>query len=214
MDFCLPSVQTQLTPTTPPLSSPGVAVQVRGARLKDIKPLADVLLYSFHPDQGWASWLLPLLRLGIWEDLRSRLRGNTPYYQCLVAIRSAAAKPPTPEPEEILGTVEISVKPWLPRPSSTGYIANLAVVKAHRRRGIARQLLLKCEQVASAWNCRSLSLHVLENNWGAKTLYFSLGYQCQKTEGNLRHLLFQSPRRLHLVKTLVPEGAENPTSDH
>ncbi len=214
MDFCLPSAQTQLTSTTPTLSSPGVAVQVRGARLKDIKPLADVLLHSFHTGQGWASWLLPLLRLGIWEDLRTRLGGNTPYYQCLVAIREAAAKPPASEPEEILGTVEISLKPWLPRPSATGYIANLAVVKAHRRRGIARQLLLKCEQVAKGWNCRSLSLHVLENNWGAKTLYFSLGYQCQQTEGNLRHLLFQSPRRLRLVKTLVPDGAKSPTLDH
>lgn len=195
MNFCLAQVNP-VTPTTQlpqitPIPSPGL--EIRSARLQDIKGLVDVLMQSFHGSATWLVWLNPLLRLGILEDLRSRLRGNLPYYHCLVALVTG---------DEIVGTVEICLRGWFSMKTATCYISNLAVEPSHRRQGIARQLLVKCEKIACSWNCQSLALHVMEDNWGAKSLYFGLGYQCQKTEGSFPHLLFHQPRRLLLEKRL------------
>jgi ribosomal protein S18 acetylase RimI-like enzyme len=175
---------------------------IRVAQSKDIKGLAEVLTESFHSPNGFLGWTYPLLKMGIYEDLRSRLRSEEPYYSCLVASTALTTKTPQ---EEIIGTAEIALRypnTWsligLQRP----YISNLAVSNSYRRRGVARNLLLKCEQTALEWGFRSISLHVLENNHQAKQLYFSSGYQLDQIEPSLGHWLFKSPRRLLLQKQI------------
>lgn len=192
MDFCLSASKIPKQPTVPSQPISGASFQIRPADLKDIKALAEVLIHSFHISQSWISWFYPLLKLGIYEDLRTRLRANSPYYQCLVAL--------TLETEEIIGTAEISLRSWLMTHTRSCYISNLAVSQAYRRQGIAKQLLLKCEKIAREWNCQTLYLHVLEDNIAAKQLYLSSGYQWQRVENTLRSWLFNQPKRLLLEK--------------
>ncbi|BFM39569.1 GNAT family N-acetyltransferase [Synechocystis sp. LKSZ1] len=195
MDSCVSSSESI---TFVPLAHHGAApmgVTIRCAKLQDIQGLTEVLLQSFHPPRRWSAWFHPLLRLGIYEDLRSRLRASSPHYTCLIALRA-------PD-EEIIGTAEISLRGWFYPQARTGYISNLAVSPAHRRHGVARQLLLKCEQVARDWNCHTLALHVLDNNHSAKSLYDDLGYQTQGTDFQWPTGLFHWPRRLLLEKSLA-----------
>lgn len=173
---------------------------VYSAQPQDIKELAELLTYCFHPPQGWLSCFHSLLTLGVHEDLRIRQRQPPSQYRCLVASKPLAGE--RGSRREIVGTVEITQRRnfWhgTPRP----YIANLAVKPCHRRQGIARQLLLKCEQVASEWGFRELTLHVLEDNHAAKQLYLATGYQIQRREPTLTGLLWQQPQRLLLQKPL------------
>ena len=102
--------------------------------------------------------------------------------------------------QEIVGTLEIGLRKSFLGSSSRPYISNLAVKPSHRRQGIARQLLVKCEQIASEWEAKELTLHVLEDNHAARQLYLANGYQIQQAEVNLSYWLFQQPRRLLLQK--------------
>jgi ribosomal protein S18 acetylase RimI-like enzyme len=179
-----------------PASHP-ISIAIRAATVEDIPPLANLLLKSFHPPQNWLMWSYPFLRLGITEDLRLRLRNDHGAYHCLIAVNL--------ENGEIIGTTEVSLKHWFTRPKTTAYISNLAVSPQHRRRGIAKQLIQKCESVADQWQCRRLSLHVMENNLGAKNLYQTLGFVYQEAEWSWRAWLWQKPRRLLWEKMLATE---------
>ena len=175
-----------------------LSVMVRMAQMSDIKGLTEVLLGSFHTPQQWFSWLQYLFRLEIYEDLRTRFQSHSPYYCCLVAMVSNGTSDNSQE--SVIGTVEITLGSRLY--SQSLYISNLAVSHSYRRRGVAKHLLQKCEQVALEWGYRSLSLHVLEDNYPAKQLYLNSGYQVQKTEFTWQSWLFKSPRRLFLKKIL------------
>lgn len=195
MDSCVSSSESiPLSPLTDH-GAAAVAVIIRSAKLQDIQGLTEILLQSFHPPRRWSTWFHPLLRLGIYEDLRSRLRAPAPHYTCLIAIKAPS--------EEIIGTAEISLRGWCYPQARTGYISNLAVSPAYRRRGIARQLLSKCEQVAEEWHCHTLALHVLDNNRSAKALYDGLGYQTQSGEWHWSSGWLNRPRRLLLEKSLL-----------
>ncbi|NEO82761.1 MAG: GNAT family N-acetyltransferase [Spirulina sp. SIO3F2] len=169
---------------------------VRSAQLRDVQSLSSLLADSFHPANSWLFWLYPLLRLGIYEDLRNRLKHRHPQYECLTAMRSLQPK--------VIGTVEIAVRPIhdgqclfeLP------YISNLAVHSRYRRRGIATQLLLRSEAQAIAWGFQDVYLHVLEHNHPAQSLYTSLGYQLVSTEFTYINWLLQQPRQILLHKRL------------
>jgi ribosomal protein S18 acetylase RimI-like enzyme len=185
-------------------------VIIRTVELKDLKGLADVLTHSFHPPQGFLYWIHPLLKLGIYEDLRSRLRSGSPHYRCLVASR--LINPVSDGKEEIVGTVEISLRcsgSWLMGSRDRPYISNLAVSNAYRRQGIARKLLLKCEQVALEWGFPEISLHVLDDNERAKHLYFSSGYRLHRIESSLGSWFLNSPKRLLLNKRVLTYSLEN-----
>jgi ribosomal protein S18 acetylase RimI-like enzyme len=173
---------------------------IRKAETKDIKKLAEVLTHSFHPPERLFYWIQPLLKLGISEDLRTRLRGNSPHYRCLVASQLVTTV--AENKEEIVGTVEIALRAASILGNHYPYISNLAVNHAYRRQGIARKLLLKCEQIASAWGFEELSLHVLEDNHQAKQLYLTSGYQIHRIESSWSSVLFKSPRRLFLNKKM------------
>lgn len=171
---------------------------IRKAQLQDIRGLAEVLIQSFHPQQGWLSLIQPLLKLGVYEDLRSRLRTAAPYYCCLVALEVVETS--TGQQEKVIGTIELTVKTSFN--THYPYISNLAVIHSHRRKGIARNLLLKCEQITKEWGYQTLSLHVLDNNYPAKKLYLSHGYQLSETDLNWPNWFFRQRRRLLLQKTL------------
>lgn len=198
-----------LTPYEPAPAEPQATTadiahfSVRGAQALDLTNLADILADSFHSRTGIAGWAYPLLRLGIYEDLRNRLRSTPPQYKCLVAV--AAIPTTTGVCEQIAGTVEIALRfppSWQPRGSKYPYISNLAVKTSCRRQGAAKQLLLACERTALEWGYSDLYLHVLENNHQARQLYLKSGYQLRQVEPNYGAWLLGHPKRLLLQKHL------------
>ena len=184
--------------------SPDVSpIVIRAAIFTDIQSLSEVLTDSFHPPQGLMSWMYPLLKLGVCEDLRNRLASNSSHYICLVASRSVS--PAAKENQEIVGTVEMSLRSnpyWSTISSRYPYIANLAVKNSYRRQGVARKLLGKCEQIALEWGFSEISLHVLDNNQQAKQLYLTSGYRLARVESSLTSWLLNNPRRMFLNKQL------------
>lgn len=172
---------------------------IRNAQTPDISELAETIVSSFYNYSGVLSWFYPLLQFTIGEDLRYRLRSSPPLYQCLVATvgeRNSTSS--------IAGTVEISLKTafWSSSPQYP-YISNLAVKNAYRRQGIARQLLLKCEQIARNWGYDEIQLHVLNDNNSAKQLYLSSGYQIIRKEHNWDGFINPNSSRLLLSKKII-----------
>lgn len=175
------------------------ALKIRTAQPTDLKGLVNVLSRSFHTSQTILPGLQPILKLGMYEDMRIRLRSDRPNYRCLVASQTPTSV--VGGSETIVGTVEIGLRTqFLTR--QIPYISNLAIIPEYRRQGIARQLLFKCEQIAFDWGYEELSLHVLENNLAAQQLYFNDGYKLQKIEHSLSSWLFNQPRRLFLAKKI------------
>jgi ribosomal protein S18 acetylase RimI-like enzyme len=68
------------------LDSPSLIL--RTASTTDIKELAHLLTVSFHPADEWMEILHPILRFGIYEDLRSRIHNPPPHHACIVACNS------------------------------------------------------------------------------------------------------------------------------
>lgn len=191
-------------------------VLVRAARQQDLSSLADLLARSFHAQNGSNAWLYPVIRMGIYEDLRSRLRFNNTQYVCLVAVKvndhskNDDSKPssdltaaPKSASETIVGTVEIgprSTPIWLPQYRQSMYLSNLAVKPEARRQGVALQLLRNAEQIALNWGHKEIYLHVLENNHGARRLYWKAGFRLKQIEFGITNWLLGQPRQLYLHK--------------
>lgn len=198
-----------ITPWEPaPAVEDAVAVDassfdIRRVQDHDLTTLAEILADSFHARTGLMSWAYPMLRLGIYEDLRNRLRSNLPHYVCLVAIAKFSTV--TGYREELAGTVEIALRSnssWQLGKSQYPYISNLAVRKSCRRHGVARQLLLTCEQTAREWGFQDLYLHVLEDNEQAQQLYIKTGYKLRQVELSYLSWWLRRPKRLFLQKHL------------
>jgi ribosomal protein S18 acetylase RimI-like enzyme len=204
-NFLLPNSQQIAKSTSYPVSKTTTTTStliIRHANLKDIQQMSDILTRSFHPPIGLMYWFYPLLKLGVCEDIRTRLRSSSPHYNCLVATKSgnqlSTAK------QEIVGTVEISLRKayhWY-HCKQYIYIANLAVNPNYRRQGIATKLLRKCEQIAYSWGFESIYLHVLDNNNQARKLYFNNHYKIKQIESNLLNWFGNKPQRLLLEKKL------------
>ncbi len=180
-------------------------IKIRTAQTQDLNQLAEILTDSFHPPTGIMRWVSPILRLGIYEDLRNRLRSSSEHYLCLVAVSQASTA--TNYDEEIAGTVEIALRSspsWQPQVSKYAYISNLAVSHSCRRQGVAKQLLLACDHTAKEWGFQELSLHVLENNHQARQLYLKTGYKLSQIEPSYgTSKLLRRPKRLFLQKNLI-----------
>lgn len=190
---------------------------IRIAQLTDLAGLTDILADSFHSRSGLRQWFHPLLRMGIYEDLRHRLRSATPNYVCLVAVNTVTqADLSSLSPEDaLIGTVEMALRPahlFQFHPASKHlYLSNLAVRVEHRRQGVAYHLLAACENIALSWGFQDIYLHVLENNYQARRLYLKTGYTLQQADPNWSSWLLRQPRRLFLHKRLSAKAATNIT---
>jgi ribosomal protein S18 acetylase RimI-like enzyme len=194
-----------------------IAVTVRPVQQQDLASLAEVLANSFHSQEGMLGLFYPLLRMGIYEDLRSRLRGKAQRYACLVAVQVAKPQAQVNQLYQMavmpgigncpIGTVELTVRTsqvWQPQRSSGYlYLSNLAVQTEYRRHGVAQQLLKASEQTARDWGFDNIYLHVLENNHSARRLYRRAGYQLHGVEAGLGTWLMGQPKQLFLRKALV-----------
>ena len=180
--------------------------------MDDLPELADIIAESFHPRSGLLQWMYPLSRMGIYEDLRQRLHTRSPHYICFVATAQPLAGSHLPGNSSLpaaLGTVEMTLRipSWYANSPVSPYLSNLAVRDCHRGQGIARTLLLACEQTAIAWGFNDIYLHVLENNYPAQRVYAKLDYQVCKTEMGLGSRLFGQPRRMLLHKQFPRDRA-------
>lgn len=195
--FFRPSHQQPITSAVNPTSS---QFQIRAATSADLTSVAQIITESFHSQKGMWGWTFPLLRLGIYEDLRHRLASPTPHQVCLVAVDATNG-----EANNLVGTVEMSVRfsdSWAQFGRSFPYLSNLAVHPKYRRHGVASELLISCEKVSQDWGFQDLYLHVLENNYQARQLYFKLGYRVHKVESNLNTYLLRRSRQILLLKHL------------
>jgi ribosomal protein S18 acetylase RimI-like enzyme len=88
----------------------------------------------------------------------------------LTSPESVAYRAVTPDGQMIgfiVGLVE---------PQNTGHITTLGVSPDHRRRQIARNMLIKAEEAFRRRHVRTIRLEVRSVNNGAQTLYRNLGY--------------------------------------
>jgi ribosomal protein S18 acetylase RimI-like enzyme len=175
---------------------------IRRAKDQDLMALSEILADSFHSQKGLWRLVYPIWRLGIYEDLRNRLRANSPHYACFVALNPDISDDSADG--LIVGTVEIALRSppsWQPQGHHYPYISNLAVRRSCRRRGVAGKLLLACERQSLAWGFPKLYLHVLDSNHKARQLYLKMGYQLHHLEPNYS-LWRRHPQRLLLRKRL------------
>ncbi|MCV3213688.1 GNAT family N-acetyltransferase [Plectonema radiosum NIES-515] len=173
--------------------------QIRAASPADLTNVAEIITESFHSPNGIWGWAFPLLRLGIYEDLRHRLASPAPHHVCLVAVDTTA---PT---DNLVGIVELGVRfgdSWTQIGKSFPYLSNLAVHPRYRRLGAASELLKACEKVALLWGFKDLYLHVLENNHQARQLYFNAGYQVHQVESYWNTFFLGRSRQIFLHKYL------------
>ncbi|YAG12342.1 GCN5 family acetyltransferase [Nostoc sp. DSM 114161] len=177
--------------------------QIRMATPADLVSVAQIIAESFHSQKGIWGWTFPLLRLGIYEDLRHRIVSPAPRHVCLVALdytTSAACN--------LVGTVELGVRysdSWSQVGLGFPYLSNLAVHPNYRRYGVASGLLNRCEKISQEWGFKDLYLHVLENNHQARQLYFKLGYRVHKVESNWNTFLLRRSSQMLLHKDLSGE---------
>ncbi|WP_404790216.1 GNAT family N-acetyltransferase [Altericista sp. CCNU0014] len=175
-------------------------IVVRTLQLEDIPSVAELLSEAFYGGHGWTGWAAPILKLGIYQDLKSRYLSQPSQHICLVGIQVSQRELPI-----VAGTVELAVRPllaWGTFNASVPYISNLAVARSFRRRGIGRQLLLACEPIAQHWQHDTLYLHVKKDNQVARGLYFNLGYRRQQDEIPVWARLFGQSQQLLMSKSL------------
>jgi ribosomal protein S18 acetylase RimI-like enzyme len=176
--------------------------RIRAAQLKDLPQIAGVLVSSFYPRAEATQWLYWIMRLGIQEDIKTRLKTPASQYTCLVAT---AVDPSSAQSGPVIGTIEISQRPceaWQVFPPKRAYLSNLAISHLHRRQGAAQQLLLTCETIALRWGFHQVYLHVMADNPAAQALYQQAGYRpCEVSNPILSGLGFR-PQRLLLSKSV------------
>lgn len=215
-DFQTPSVSW---------STPQSHYQIKRAKFQDLQDLADLLTTCFH-HQPQRQWFYPLLRLGVCEDLRQRLKSSGPHHTCWTAweLYSPPLSPGLPRPpaSRLVGTVEVDVRHPLPwsaegcwrsqnpkQPVAYAYVSNLAVCQDARRRGIAKHLLQAGEQTARRWGFPRVYLHVLENNQQARQLYQEAGYYLVRIDAGWETYILGRPRQFLLGKTLKSPPVES-----
>ncbi len=198
--FSLPSHRKPVTVAPTPITS---QFQIRLYTPADLPGVAQIIAESFHSRHGIWGWAFPLLRLGIYEDLRHRLASPAPHHACLVAVDTKMDAT-----SNLVATVELSVRladTWActgGTRKSFAYLSNLAVDPQYRRQGVARGLLNSCEKVTREWGFKDLYLHVLENNYQARQLYFKLGYRMHQVESSWNTFFFRGSRQILLYKHL------------
>jgi ribosomal protein S18 acetylase RimI-like enzyme len=194
---------------TSPSGDPLAESLIREAHLGDVTQLTELLASSFYGRTGWMGWIYPIIKLGIQEDLKQRIKTEKLHYACLAAQLGNPAEDATPA-GYVAGTVEVSQRqswPWQGLSPKYAYVSNLAVAQPCRRRGIAGTLLTACEALALTWEIHDLYLHVMEDNVTARRLYSKAGFHLFQAEETTVTWLGLQPRRLLMHKRLTPPVA-------
>jgi len=123
---------------------------IRRAGLTDVRSLCEIEKQSFP--SPWSLWCF----LAEYANSKSTI---------------LVAGPPRPQPWEVWGYVVF----WVV--AGEMHLLNLAVRRAHRRRGIARSLLTQALDRGRAQNVSVVWLEVRPSNAAALALYRSFGFQ-------------------------------------
>jgi len=181
---------------------------VRAAQAKDLSEIVTVLLNSFYAQAKATQWLYWILRIGIHEDTKAKIRTPSEQYVCLVATTRPLD---SAQSGQVIGTAEISQRPcetWQFFPPHRAYLSNLAISPTHRRQGAAQQLILTCETIALGWGFRHAYLHVMADNVAAKRLYEQLGYQPCEVSNPVLSMFGLRPQRLLMSKRIATRATE------
>ena len=174
--------------------------RIRAAQQKDLPDIVNVLLTSFYGQAQITQWLYWLMRIGIQEDIKTRIKTPAHQYACLVAT---TITPHSAQSGPIIGTAEISQRPcetWKLLPPKRAYLSNLAIQPNQRRQGAAKQLLTTCENIALGWGFHHIHLHVMADNQAAQSLYKDAGYRPCEVSNPILSSLGLRPQRLLLSK--------------
>ncbi|MEM8503363.1 MAG: GNAT family N-acetyltransferase [Cyanobacteria bacterium P01_D01_bin.1] len=188
-----------------PLSHWRPPFRIRSAQQKDLGAIVAVLLSSFYPQAKATQWLYWIMRMGIKEDIKTRLKTSASQYVCLVAT---TVDPESAQSVDVVGTAEISQRPceaWRLLPPKRAYISNLAISADYRRQGVAHQLLRASEKIALSWGFHRVYLHVMADNPAARALYTQAGYRECAVSNPVLSGLGLRPQRLLLSKRIESE---------
>jgi len=186
--------------------------RIRAAQSKDLTQIVSVLLTSFYAHAKATQWLYWILRIGIREDIKAKIKVPAEQYACLVAT---TLHPDSAQSDEVIGTAEVSQRPcetWQFFPPERAYLSNLAISPNHRRQGAAQQLIHTCETIALGWGFRCLYLHVMADNTAAKQLYEQAGYQLCEVSNPVLSALGLRPQRLLLSKRFSTPSSQSNSS--
>lgn len=86
--------------------------------------------------------------------------------------------------------------------AARGYLSNVCVTPAVRRRGVARALMAAAEAAAAGAGVRHLYVHVVADNAAAERLYVGAGFEVEREETEAVARQLQRPRRKILHKRL------------
>ncbi|HNI81284.1 MAG TPA: GNAT family N-acetyltransferase [Rhodocyclaceae bacterium] len=139
----------------------------------------DLLDHYMRGPTGSGTPLSPALRTRLTPELRQR-----PTVLCFVAYLDDT-------PAGLLTCVE-GFSTFAGRPLLN--IHDIVVHERFRRRGLARALLEKAEDVARTRGCCKLTLEVLEGNAGARQAYLEFGFRAYELDPAMGRALFMEKR--------------------
>lgn len=192
------------------MSTTGDRITIRNGRFQELGRVASILVAGFYGKTVWcvfggSCWCPDSLPLAL--TLRhlplcptrfaplclrelNRLQGNFPYdlttHRMFLAVAEAeeGGSADRQEDDRIVGFVDIDQRiPTKPQPDDAPrpYLSDLAVCSNWRRQGIARALIMQCENLCrEEWGHRAIYLKVDRTNGAAVKLYASLGYTTVK----------------------------------
>ena len=177
---------------------------IREADFADLGAAARILTDGFYGDSNFITYNIE--RLNTFLSLESTFPqpGSVvgAVHSMLVACRQTDGK--------VLGFAEIDGRPTkkeneAPRP----YMCNLAVCPKWRRRGLAKALVVQCEEKALKWGKTDMYLKVREANDAATNMYKDLGYEVKSTK--TEEMRGKPPQSIVLMKKELMQKDENAT---
>ncbi|XP_062159958.1 GCN5-related N-acetyltransferase 10, chloroplastic-like [Alnus glutinosa] len=151
----------------------------------EMRMVARVQAEAFHvPVALFNDFFFDFFQAEVLSGLAFKLRSSPPNrYACLVA-HEATITNISDSQKQIVGVVDVTMlrdKNVLdhlpPQAEEYLYVSGIAVLKAFRRRKIARVLLKACDVLSTMWGFEYLALRAYEDDLGARKLYASAGYQ-------------------------------------